>query len=89
MLSKIRNKKEPFLFLFYCLIFNFISLIPFRMLAHKFVEESTRSETNSSKQKAKQSWWPFGLSSFFLGDLSLVHYCSLNQFLMHDYRRIC
>ncbi|KAJ3689943.1 hypothetical protein LUZ61_019107 [Rhynchospora tenuis] len=38
-------------------------ILQWRMLAHKFVEESTKSEINSRKEKAKQSWWPFGSGS--------------------------
>ncbi|KAJ4777649.1 Pleckstrin (PH) domain-containing protein isoform 2 [Rhynchospora pubera] len=38
-------------------------ILQWRMLAHKFVEESTKIEINSRKQKAKQSWWPFGTGS--------------------------
>ncbi|XP_075505709.1 uncharacterized protein LOC142542773 isoform X1 [Primulina tabacum] len=35
-------------------------ILQWRMLAHKFVEQSVGSELYKSKQKAKKSWWPFG-----------------------------
>ncbi|KAL8529518.1 hypothetical protein ACS0TY_006808 [Phlomoides rotata] len=35
-------------------------IIQWRMLAHKFVEQSVESELYLRKQKEKKSWWPFG-----------------------------
>ncbi|KAL8101699.1 hypothetical protein AgCh_033550 [Apium graveolens] len=35
-------------------------IIQWRMLAHKFVEQSVESDLYLKKQKAKKSWWPFG-----------------------------
>ncbi|XP_073134921.1 uncharacterized protein [Henckelia pumila] len=38
-------------------------ILQWRMLAHKFVEQSVGSELYKNKQKAKKSWWPFGWSN--------------------------
>ncbi|XP_065619172.1 uncharacterized protein LOC112023786 [Quercus suber] len=35
-------------------------ILQWRMLAHKFVEQSVESDLNLKKQKAKKSWWSFG-----------------------------
>ncbi|XWS49634.1 hypothetical protein CRYUN_Cryun12cG0020000 [Craigia yunnanensis] len=43
-------------------------ILQWRMLAHKFVEQSMESENYLKKQKAKQSWWSFGWSSQSLKD---------------------
>ncbi|KAL8053513.1 hypothetical protein ABFS82_05G077000 [Erythranthe guttata] len=38
-------------------------IIQWRMLAHKFVEQSVGSELYIKKQKPQKSWWPFGGTS--------------------------
>ncbi|XP_022737877.1 uncharacterized protein LOC111290709 isoform X2 [Durio zibethinus] len=38
-------------------------ILQWRMLAHKFVEQSIESENYLKKQKAKKSWWSFGWAS--------------------------
>ncbi|XP_052881690.1 uncharacterized protein LOC108482794 [Gossypium arboreum] len=38
-------------------------ILQWRMLAHKFLEQSIESENYLKKQKAKQSWWSFGWGS--------------------------
>lgn len=38
-------------------------ILQWRMLAHKFVEQSIESDSKMKKQKAKNSWWPFGGST--------------------------
>ncbi|RWR80582.1 Pleckstrin domain-containing protein [Cinnamomum micranthum f. kanehirae] len=35
-------------------------ILQWRMLAHKFVQQSTESDLYLRKQKAKTSWWPLG-----------------------------
>ncbi|XVF52445.1 hypothetical protein PTKIN_Ptkin05aG0018700 [Pterospermum kingtungense] len=45
-------------------------ILQWRMLAHKFVEQSMESENYLKKQKAKQSWWSFGWASQSLKDES-------------------
>ncbi|XP_043715720.1 uncharacterized protein LOC122664096 isoform X2 [Telopea speciosissima] len=35
-------------------------ILQWRMLAHKFVEQSIKSDNNIRKQKAKKSWWSLG-----------------------------
>ncbi|KAK6251014.1 hypothetical protein SCA6_005019 [Theobroma cacao] len=45
-------------------------ILQWRMLAHKFVEQSIESENHLKKQKAKQSWWSFGWASQSLKDES-------------------
>lgn len=37
-------------------------ILQWRMLAHKFVEQSSDSDSSLNKQKAKGSWWSFGWS---------------------------
>ncbi|XP_077244890.1 pleckstrin homology (PH) domain-containing protein [Tasmannia lanceolata] len=37
-------------------------ILQWRMLAHKFVEQSTESDLYLKKQKAKKSWWSLGWS---------------------------
>ncbi|XP_042953951.1 uncharacterized protein LOC122290372 isoform X2 [Carya illinoinensis] len=43
-------------------------ILQWRMLAHKFVEQSIGSEDDSKKQKPKKSWWPFGWNNQSLKD---------------------
>ncbi|XP_028077973.1 LOW QUALITY PROTEIN: uncharacterized protein LOC114279888 [Camellia sinensis] len=38
-------------------------ILQWRMLAHKFVEQSMESDLYLSRQKSKKSWWSFGWSS--------------------------
>ncbi|XP_057978559.1 uncharacterized protein LOC131164992 isoform X2 [Malania oleifera] len=38
-------------------------ILQWRMLAHKFVEQSVESDMQLKKQKEKKSWWSFGWSS--------------------------
>ncbi|KAK9266873.1 hypothetical protein L1049_027132 [Liquidambar formosana] len=38
-------------------------ILQWRMLAHRFVEQSIESDLNLRKQKAKKSWWSIGRSS--------------------------
>ncbi|KAA8522113.1 hypothetical protein F0562_012573 [Nyssa sinensis] len=45
-------------------------ILQWRMLAHKFVEQSVESELNVKKQKAKKSWWSFGWNSQSVKDES-------------------
>ncbi|KAJ0970742.1 hypothetical protein J5N97_018701 [Dioscorea zingiberensis] len=35
-------------------------ILQWRMLAHKFVEQSTESDNQQREQKTKRSWWSFG-----------------------------
>ncbi|KAL3817950.1 hypothetical protein ACJIZ3_003855 [Penstemon smallii] len=43
-------------------------ILQWRMLAHKFVEQSTGSKLNIKGQKAKNSWWSFGWTSKPIND---------------------
>lgn len=38
-------------------------ILQWRMLAHKFVEQSAESNLNARKQKVEKSWWSFGWTS--------------------------
>ncbi|ESW28603.1 hypothetical protein PHAVU_002G003000 [Phaseolus vulgaris] len=38
-------------------------ILQWRMLAHKFVEQTAESNHNMRKQKAQKSWWSFGWTS--------------------------
>ncbi|KAF7828516.1 Vacuolar protein sorting-associated protein 13C [Senna tora] len=42
---------------------NIELILQWRMLAHKFVDQSVESDLNVRKQKAGKSWWPFGGTS--------------------------
>ncbi|KAK4262505.1 hypothetical protein QN277_028058 [Acacia crassicarpa] len=42
---------------------NIELILQWRMLAHKFVEQSAESARNARKQKAGKSWWSFGWNS--------------------------
>ncbi|KAL6543920.1 hypothetical protein OROGR_010417 [Orobanche gracilis] len=43
-------------------------ILQWRMLAHKFVEQSVGSEYQLKQQKAKKSWWSFGWTSQTIRD---------------------
>ncbi|XP_059641926.1 uncharacterized protein LOC132283907 [Cornus florida] len=45
-------------------------ILQWRMLAHKFVEQSMESDLYLKKQKAKKSWWSFGWNSQAVNDES-------------------
>ncbi|XP_050223282.1 uncharacterized protein LOC126673249 [Mercurialis annua] len=45
-------------------------ILQWRMLAHKFVEQSIESELHSGKQKAQKSWWSLGWGNQSLKDES-------------------
>lgn len=43
-------------------------ILQWRMLAHKFVEQSAESDVQSRKEKTKSSWWSFGRNNQSLKD---------------------